>query len=120
MVAAINGHFEIVKCLIERGSDLHINSEEALKCAAQFGNLEMVKYLIKQGADFTNNDEEALRWAIRNKHQKIAEYLMSFSPKIKQYDSQFKIKWDRNDPQKNNTINVDMKDVLKWAKTSPK
>jgi ankyrin repeat protein len=50
-VAALNGHLEIVKYLVEHGADIHIWEDEALRVASFNGHLEVVKYLLLQGAD---------------------------------------------------------------------
>ena len=44
---AENGHFEIVKLLLEHGVDVHANNDYALRVAAKYGYFEIVK-LLKQ------------------------------------------------------------------------
>ena len=52
--AALNGHLEVVKLLVESGADVDHVSEKgwtALHCAAYNGHLEVVKLLVESGAD---------------------------------------------------------------------
>ena len=41
--AAENGHFEVVKLLVEKGADIHALNDYALRYAAENGHLEVVK-----------------------------------------------------------------------------
>ena len=66
VLASINGHFEIVKYLVEHGADVNVQDKwdwTALINASHNGHLEIVKYLVANGADVSiknNNDETAL------------------------------------------------------------
>jgi ankyrin repeat protein len=49
--ACINGELEIVKFLIDNGAELHIYEDDCLVRACYSGNLELVKYLVDKGGD---------------------------------------------------------------------
>ena len=54
MLAAGEGHLEIVKCLIEAGADINARRNDgrtAVMLAANEGHLETVKWLTDAGAD---------------------------------------------------------------------
>ena len=44
--AAMNGHNETVKLLLDRGADIHANDNDALRKAAQYGHPDTVKVLL--------------------------------------------------------------------------
>ena len=69
--AAMNGHIETVKVLLDRGADIHANNDGALHLAAKYGNTETVKLLLKYGATITpykRNDKSGSEkeWKPRN------------------------------------------------------
>ena len=45
------GHLDVVKYLIEMGSDVHARYDEALRCASERGHLDVARYLVGIGAD---------------------------------------------------------------------
>ncbi len=47
--AAKNGHYQVVKLLVEQGADIHANNDEALHLAGENGHIEVVRYLVKNG-----------------------------------------------------------------------
>ena len=60
--ASANGHFEIVKYLLQNGADVNATckyKETTLKVASKKGHLEIVKYLVENGAD--ENDKALMR-----------------------------------------------------------
>jgi ankyrin repeat protein len=78
--AAHNGHFEIVKYLVEHGANIHADNDYALRYAARNGHLEVVTCLVENGADIRAEGDYALRWAARNGHFDIVNYLREFYP----------------------------------------
>ena len=90
IMAAKNGHLNVVKYLVEEGADVnaHVMGDETpLIRAAWSGHLDVVKYLVEQGADvnksvrdsYSLNSEKrsALKMARRGNHQKVISYLIS-------------------------------------------
>ena len=73
--ASANGHFDVVKYLVEHGADFHVN-DEALGLAASYGRLDVVKYLIEQGADLHVLNENPLKWSSWHGHLEIVKYLV--------------------------------------------
>lgn len=74
-LSAQKGHKEIVKYLIENGSNCNaVNREKntPLHLAAAYGNLYIIKYLVENGADFKIKNKT------RNTPQRIA-YLKGYS-----------------------------------------
>jgi len=71
MMAAMNGHVEVAKFLVEHGADVNTlslpESRTALHFAIVHGKTDMVKYLLAQGADMeivTLEDESPVRETI--------------------------------------------------------
>ena len=48
--AAVHGHTEIVKLLLDRGADIHALCDQALLFAAYVGHTDTVKLLLRRGA----------------------------------------------------------------------
>jgi ankyrin repeat protein len=44
--SASNGHFEVVKYLVEQGADINVYNDRAFRWSAKHGHLEVVNYLI--------------------------------------------------------------------------
>ena len=84
--AATNGHLEVVRLLLESGSDKETTShlgKTALHSAAENDNLEVVRLLLDSGADkerLTLNGETALQLAAENEHDDVVHLLQTFSP----------------------------------------
>jgi len=81
--ASKNGHFEIVKFLINH--DIDINNANfvgftALTYASLYENLRLVKYLIKHGA-CTDNDS-SLWFALHYNYIKVVKYLIKNRARI--------------------------------------
>lgn len=74
--ASQNGHLEIIKHLVENGSDIHVQEDKAVRMASSNGHLEVVKYLIEKGADIHARNNDALKWAAIKNHFKIVKYLI--------------------------------------------
>ena len=81
--AAANGCAEIVKMLIEAGSDVHTNDDAALRLASSRGHVETVKVLLKAGADLHAEEGAALRWALENGHDEVVDLLNESASKNK-------------------------------------
>jgi ankyrin repeat protein len=72
-----NGHFEMVKYLIEEvGANIESNRHFTVEQAAQYGHLEILKYLCeKKNANFKCNNNYPLRVAAWNGHLEVVKYL---------------------------------------------
>ncbi|PMC35755.1 hypothetical protein CJ195_18430 [Bacillus sp. UMB0899] len=81
-VAAKQGHFEIVKFLIDKGIDIDARGgtfdASALNLAAGAGQLEIVKYLIESGAELDESlaKRNPLFGAIYGGHKEVVELLV--------------------------------------------
>src|SRR6185369_2961863 len=75
-IAAEYGHIEIVKYLFERGADIRIYSDMALRYSAQNGHLQVVKYLIENGAYVHAINDSSLCYSAENGHLSVVEYLL--------------------------------------------
>ncbi len=53
MIASKNGSLNVVKYILEKGADIHADSDEALRLASSNANIETVKYLVGHGADIS-------------------------------------------------------------------
>ena len=62
-----------VKYLIENGSDIHAENDEALEITSEYGYFDIVKYLVENS---TTNNHNALRLSMLNGHIRIIDYLI--------------------------------------------
>ena len=74
--AAISGHTETVKALLDSGADIHANEDFSLIVAAEFGHIETVIVLLDGGADIHAKNDSALHWAARSGHTEIVALLV--------------------------------------------
>ena len=83
-VAAENGHFMVVRYLVEQGADLQKVSHfdwTPLLNASRCGHFEVVRYLLEQGADRDKADRygyTSLHWAALHGDLEIAKMLMVY------------------------------------------
>lgn len=75
MLAATNGHLEVVKFLIAAGADP--KNHQSLINASQNGHLDVVKFLVEQGANVTARDDAAVRYAAFDGHLEIIKFLIA-------------------------------------------
>jgi len=73
-LAALNGHFEVVKYLVENGATIHDNN--VLILGARGGNLNIVTYLKSVGSNLRENNDEALINAAAYGHLEVVKYLV--------------------------------------------
>jgi len=85
IVASHYEHENVVKCLVEHGTDLnvmHCHYEgTALNIACSKGNLNIVKYLVEHRAS-RQEGRTSLISALTNKHEAIAKYLIDYEIKL--------------------------------------
>lgn len=88
--AAIHGHLEVVKFLVETvGADVHGQGDLPLRWASSYGNLEIVQYLVfKGGANVRALDDDALSWSARNGHLDVFEFLVEAGADIHTQDGE--------------------------------
>ncbi len=97
--ASCNGHFEVVKYLINKGltlEDIRAQDNCAFRMASLYGYLEVVKYLIDNGLtlkDIRSRNNDAFRWASRNRHIELVKYLEE-TIKILEAKEKHKKEWD--------------------------
>ncbi|GGB53485.1 hypothetical protein GCM10011607_12560 [Shewanella inventionis] len=77
--AAINGHIEVLKYLVENlGADVTVNNNAALRFASGRDNPEVLGYLLEKGADIHADNDCALYWAIKDGQYQNVEVLGMF------------------------------------------
>lgn len=81
VVAARDGHTEIMELLLEAGADIHAWKDVALRCASETGQVEAVRLLLSNGADAHASDDDALRIAEEQGHKEIAALLREWRGK---------------------------------------
>ncbi len=80
--AAFAGHLHIVKYLVKNGANISALDDEALQEAASRGHLDIVKYLVEHGANISARQNKALRWAARGGHLETVVYLVEHGANI--------------------------------------
>jgi len=68
----------VIKSLIEEGTNIHADDDWALRWASRKGHLEVVKLLIEHGANVNARNDWALKWASRKGHLKIVKLLLNY------------------------------------------
>jgi ankyrin repeat protein len=81
IVAAGNGHLNVISYLLAQGADVNAQDGEALISAAMDGHLSVVKYLVSQGADVNAQRGRALIIAAREGRLSVVRYLLSLAPR---------------------------------------
>lgn len=74
--AVAQGDTGIVQNMLQEGSDIHANNDEALRSAAAYGHSAIVTLLLDQGADVHANNDKALQWAASNGHRETVLILL--------------------------------------------
>jgi len=67
---------QVIEELVEKGANIHVYNDYALRRAAEYGHLDVVKYLVENGADIYASDEKALRWAANYGHLDVVKFLV--------------------------------------------
>ncbi len=87
--AAMEGHMEVVRWLLEHGARINFEVAGVLTChtlgtAARNGHLEVVKLLVEHGAAINAvwKGDNALKWARTYGYKDIADYLVSQGAKM--------------------------------------
>ena len=75
--AAELGHLEIVKYLVEMGTQVNACNNYAIIFAAKNGHLDIVKYLYNNGADVCAQHNRAIRYATTEGHLSIVKFLIN-------------------------------------------
>ncbi|UZF16110.1 ankyrin repeat domain-containing protein [Ralstonia pseudosolanacearum] len=81
-IAAKYGQCEIIKHLIQCGSDVHANDDEALGCAAEGGHLEAVQCLVELGANIHAQEEKPVKLATHGNKISVVQYLVGAGASI--------------------------------------
>lgn len=82
--AAISGHVEVARFLIQKGAKVNTrapNSQTPLMLAAGAGSVDMVKFLIDEQGDLRlkdRNDKTARQIAEEKGHKQVADYIAAF------------------------------------------
>lgn len=107
MLAARNGHFEAVQCLVELGTDINaINNHyaTALIEAAYGGHTDIVEFLIEHGANLDTQDDRgytALMWTAYTGRYEAAKTLLESGAAFDIYDYAFYTSFDDERTYKN-------------------
>lgn len=72
-VAVEENKLEIVKYLIDKGANVHIDDQFPLLSAIFYGHLDIVKFLVQRGADYRHT--KAYTIAMNRGHEDIIDYL---------------------------------------------
>lgn len=76
--ACIKGNFDMVKYMIENGTDIRIFSDLPLICAIEHNHMRILKYLVKKGVSISNNRGNIFYWHINS--LEMLKYIMVFEP----------------------------------------
>jgi ankyrin repeat protein len=98
--AAVVGHMELVRYLVEAGADIHTEEDYALRYAAKNGHLEVVRFLIENGADVHAENEFALKTAFFKGFKDIVFYLIDRGADI-HIEGEVLLRWAAAEGDKN-------------------
>lgn len=93
MLAAREGHEEIVKTLVLQGTDVNAKSNKghnAMSYSSRYGHLAVVQYLLNHGAEVNitnNNGWTPLLKAARGGHLAVVDYLLAHDADIRSRNS---------------------------------
>lgn len=76
------GHFDILKYLVDKGADIFVGRDFAVRSACGYGHLKIVKYLVSIGADITADKNYAIEWASMEGNMEVVKYLISMGATI--------------------------------------
>ena len=74
--SAKKGDLSEVRRLLDRGADVHVWNDAALRLAAEGGHEPVVKLLLDRGADVRADNDAALRLAAEGGHEPVAKLLL--------------------------------------------
>lgn len=74
--SATRGHLDMVAKLLEYNANLHAYDDSALQLSAQNGHLCVVSLLLERDANLHAADDHALRWSARNNHLDVVMLLL--------------------------------------------
>jgi len=74
-MACYNGELDIVKYIVSKGVDMHLDNNCPLVCVSSGGHLDVVKYLHKYGADITADNNRAIYLASYYGYMDIVKFL---------------------------------------------
>ncbi len=93
MKAALNGHLEAVKKLVEKGAEIDLMDKggyTAMMLAASNNFHDIVDYLLQQGADVNHTEHThgwtALIWAAKRGHVETVTILLKHQPNLEIQD----------------------------------
>ncbi|PRG71024.1 MULTISPECIES: ankyrin repeat domain-containing protein [Burkholderia] len=81
-ITAKYGQCEIINYLIQCGSDIHANGDEALCFAAEHGHLEAVQCLVELGANVQAQEEKPVKLATHADKINVVQYLVEAGASI--------------------------------------
>ena len=71
------GRLDLVIIAVNKGADIRVYNDYAVRMASYNGHLEVVKYLVSQGADIRADNDYAVIWTSENGHLEVVKYLVS-------------------------------------------
>lgn len=82
-ICACDGKLDYVKCLLNKGADVHKSDDRALRFASYNGHIDVVKVLLDHGANVHADDDYAMKYAKDNGHTKVVKLLKDHIAKLK-------------------------------------
>lgn len=82
----------MIKILIEKGVDIHVDNDVALRYSVDKNYLNVVKYLVENGANIHANDNEALIHSAENGNLDMVNYLVENGANIHAQDDAAMVK----------------------------
>ncbi|PVZ97362.1 hypothetical protein BB558_006656 [Smittium angustum] len=92
IIACEKGQIDILKYLIEKGADVHAASKGCLNSVIENGQIDILKYLIEKGADVHAVDDYYLGIACAKDHLSLVEYLFKNGANIRT-DNDYALRW---------------------------
>lgn len=88
LMATYNGHYNIVRMLVENGADIHAidkDNNNPFLWASFNGFYDITKLLLEHGADYNIQDNPgytALMWAVSNSSEKMVDLILGYKPNL--------------------------------------
>jgi ankyrin repeat protein len=80
--ASSKGYIDIIKMLIDNGTNISSKNNLSFRSACAYGNLDIAKLLLEKGAKIHSKNDYAIRWASYYGHYEVVKFLVEMGANI--------------------------------------